>query len=32
MKENLSKQITNNVFVKEENQLNWKDILKTYTK
>ena len=28
MKENLSKQITNNVFVKEENQLNWKNILK----
>ena len=28
MKENLSKQITSNVFAKEENQLNWKDILK----
>ena len=28
MKENLSKQITNNIFIKEENQLNWKNILK----
>ena len=28
MKENLSKQIASSVFVKEENQLNWKNVLK----